>query len=149
MTPLLQVQSAPNYCARLEVLTADQRPRWGKMNAPQMVAHCSEVLEVACGTKALKAPWFIRILGRILLKELLKDKPLPKGSATATQYKITHAVEFQSEVQRLKELIQSFANTSDEVLSKRHHTVFGDLTAEQWRILMAKHLEHHFAQFRI
>lgn len=149
MSPMLTPESAPAYLSRLELLQAGQLPRWGRMNAPQMLAHCSEVLEVACGTKELKAPWWIRILGRILLKELLKDKRLPKGSATAQQYKIAHTPDFQVEMERLKALIVSFAESDDQVLAARHHTVFGDLTADQWRILMAKHLEHHFAQFRL
>lgn len=149
MTSLLNQTTVSQYLERLQILTPEHRPRWGKMNASQMLAHCSEVLEVACGTKALKAPWLIRILGRILLKELLKDKRLPKGSATAQQYKIGHTPDFQAEMERLKALIVNFAESDDQVLAARHHTVFGDLTAEQWRILMAKHLEHHFAQFRL
>lgn len=149
MNSLLNAATAVNYNSRLDKLISGQIPRWGKMNAPQMLAHCAEVLEVACGTKELKAPWLIRILGRILLKELLKDKPLPKGSATAQQYQIKHTPNFQEELARLKQLIVAFSEIPDETLADRHHRVFGKLTAQQWRILMAKHLDHHFAQFRI
>jgi len=34
---------------RLERLTPETGPRWGKMNSAQMCAHCSEVAEVLFG----------------------------------------------------------------------------------------------------
>jgi hypothetical protein len=149
MSPMLNPSTSSAYLNRLDTLTSAQLPRWGKMNASQMLAHCSEVLEVSCGKKELKAPWLIRLIGRILLKEIMKHDRMTKGSATARQYVIAGNPDFNVELERLKALIQEFAATSDEVLAARRHVIFGELTADQSRILMAKHLEHHFAQFRI
>ena len=35
--------------ARLAQLKADSPPQWGKMNAPQAVAHCAAAMERALG----------------------------------------------------------------------------------------------------
>lgn len=46
--------------ARIEALTPDTAPLWGKMSAAQMMAHCAEILEVAGGKEMRGTP---RLLG--------------------------------------------------------------------------------------
>jgi len=45
--------------SRINKLTADSKPLWGKMNASQMLAHCQKPLGVATGSHTLKPNFII------------------------------------------------------------------------------------------
>ena len=46
---------------RIDLLTPETVPRWGKMNAAQMCAHCAEVAAVAHGKPLRGTPWLIQL----------------------------------------------------------------------------------------
>ncbi len=68
---------------RIGRLRPDSERQWGKMNAPQALAHCSRGFELASGD--LRPPRVLigRILGPIIKpKVFVNDEPLRRNSPT-------------------------------------------------------------------
>ena len=53
---------------RIENLTPDTTPQWGKMDAAQMLAHCAEIIDVSNGKPLLNTP-FIAMLFKGYIKK--------------------------------------------------------------------------------
>ncbi len=107
---------------RIARLRPDSQRQWGKMNAPQAVAHCSRGLELALGD--LRPP-------RVLLGRIMGPIIKPKVCA------------------RLYGLIDRFVAAGPKSCTTHPHSFFGPLTPEEWAILMYKHLDHHLRQFGV
>ena len=63
---------------RIDKLTADTKPLWGKMKVAQMLAHSQTPLHVALGEKKIKGGLMAFLFGRIAKKQLEKMNPLKK-----------------------------------------------------------------------
>lgn len=136
---------------RLGTLTAQSERRWGKMTAPQMLAHCAVSMQWAVGEVVPeKAPLPVRLIGR-LVKPLVfrNDDPMKKNSPTAKSLVIADERDFGAERERLSGLINKFAAGGAARCTTNPHSFFGKLTPEQWASLMYKHLDHHFRQFGV
>src|SRR4051812_6498865 len=89
---------------RVNKLTADSKPLWGKMTAGQMLQHLTltmkaplDKLDVARGTKGKFSNPVLRWL-------ILRLMPMPKNVPTDPLYLVTNPVEFnQAKVDFLKE----------------------------------------------
>jgi hypothetical protein len=53
------------------------------------------------------------------------------------------------ERERLSGLIDKFAAGGEAACTKNPHGFFGKMRAEEWAILMYKHLDHHLRQFGV
>ena len=134
--------------ARIEQLTAETAPQWGKMNAAQMCAHCAEIAEVAGGEKALEGtPWLVRLFSGLIRKMVLSGKPYPRSSKTHPQYIMADAHEFAEEKARLLSVLASLkaAGSDDGV----EHPLFGSMSAAEKGWAGYKHLDHHLSQFGV
>ena len=63
---------------RINQLQADKQPLWGKMNAAQMLDHCSETMKVARGQKEIKRLFVSYLFGSMMKSAFYNDKPVPK-----------------------------------------------------------------------
>jgi len=70
---------------RLGNLTPQSERRWGKMTAPQMLAHCSLSMQWALGEVVPeKAPLPVRLVGRLVKPMVFRnEEPLRKNTPTA------------------------------------------------------------------
>lgn len=132
---------------RLQNLTAEITPIWGKMNAAQMVLHCQRPIDVADGKLILNRSLIGLLFGKMAKTSFLKDGPLKKNMPTAPQFKIQSTPEFETEKEVLQNLIKKFGTVGPQVLVNKKHPFFGAMTDEEWGILQYKHLDHHFNQF--
>lgn len=134
--------------ARIESLTSDTAPLWGKMSAAQMMAHCAEVLEVAGGREIQGTPWFIKLLKPLVRKMVLGTKSFPRNTRTHPQYLQVNEKDFTGEKARLIGSMKAFgeACSGKEMLS---HPFFGDMTVDEAGWAMYKHLDHHLGQFGV
>ena len=87
--------------SRIARLKPDSRPEWGGMSAAQMCAHCSEVAEVANGKALVGTPWYIRLMGGLIKKLVLSDRPYPRETRTHPQYLIRETTDFEAQKARL------------------------------------------------
>lgn len=133
---------------RIGRLNPDAAPRWGKMTAAQMMAHCSEVLEVAAGKAIQGTPWFIRIIKPVIRKMVVGPKPYPRGTRTHPQYLQVAEKDFGVERVRLLTAVDTFTEScaGRDGIS---HPFFGEMTVDEAGRAMYKHLDHHLEQFGV
>ncbi|MFL6354600.1 MAG: DUF1569 domain-containing protein [Bryobacteraceae bacterium] len=137
--------------SRLSNLEPQAERRWGKMTAAQMLAHCSVSIQWALGEVVPeRGPLPVRLLGRLVKPMVFRNEnPLRKNSPTAKSLIVADVRDLSKERSRLSGLIDRFAAGGTAACTKNPHPFFGALTAEQWAILMYKHLDHHLRQFGV
>ncbi len=136
--------------ARLHKITAETMPQWGKMNAAQMMAHCTEILEVSNGTKELKnTPFLARLFKGYIRKMVVNEKPYRKSTQTHPQYRQTSQKQFESEQNRLVQALNVFLDHFKTNATPTKHPLFGPMTKEEKGWSMYKHLDHHLSQFGV
>jgi hypothetical protein len=132
---------------RVNALRRDSERVWGKMNAAQMLAHCSVSMEGAVGEKRPPRIFIGRLLGPIAKPDFLNEKPMKHNSPTDKSFVIKEDRDFVVERERLLGLIDRFAAGGPGGCTKHPHSFFGALTPEEWARGMYKHLDHHLQQF--
>ncbi len=133
---------------RLSRLRPDQPRQWGKMNLAQMLAHCSAGIEMAAGEIRPPRALIGRIIGPAVKRVALREEePMRRNSPTAKELLIDGNRDFESERERLSQLIDRFAAAGPAGCTTHPHVFFGPLNPEEWAVLMYKHLDHHLRQF--
>jgi len=146
----LNLQETYKECiSRIEELTAETQPLWGRMDAAQMLSHCTEVQMVANGKDLIGTPFIIKLFGGLVKKMVLSEKPYPKNSRTHTQYIQTTDRDFETEKNRLFEVVEQFANMDKEEAEAVVHPLFGKMSIEEKGWSSYKHLDHHLTQFGV
>lgn len=132
--------------SRIHSVNANNPAQWGKMNAYQMVKHCSLCDEMFQGSLKIKRVFIGRLIGPMVLKKVLKDdKPFGKNSPTSERLCIPEPSGDISQrknewISRIREY--EHFNNPDFV-----HPFFGRMTPEQVGRLAYKHADHHLRQF--
>lgn len=132
--------------ARIEALTSETRPGWGRMTSAQMLAHCAGVLEVSNGESLENTPLAARLLKGLIRKMVVGGKPYPRNSRTHPQYLQTSPADFDREKQRLLAALDRFRKDEGKPIP---HPLFGIMSREEKGWAMYKHLDHHLTQFGV
>ena len=133
---------------RLERLRPESPRLWGKMTAPQAVAHCSAGFEWALGDTRPPRMFVGRIIGSFVKRMALRnDDPFRRNSPTAPGLVVADQRELATERTRLRGLIERFSSAGPAGCTTNPHSFFGRLTPEEWAVLMYKHVDHHLRQF--
>ncbi|MFT3794612.1 DUF1569 domain-containing protein [Flavobacterium sp.] len=135
--------------SRLQNLTSETTPLWGKMNASQMLLHCQKPLDVADGKLILPRSLVGFLFGKMAKKSFLKSEEFQKNLPTAPEFKIQTSPEFEKEKEVLVELVKKFAAMGPKVIVNKKHPFFGTMTDDEWGVLQFKHLDHHLRQFGV
>ncbi|SCY19284.1 DUF1569 domain-containing protein [Flavobacterium caeni] len=146
-TDIFDLQANQSLQDRLQQLTAQTTPLWGKMDAAQMVLHCQKPLDVADGKLMLNRSLIGFLFGRMAKESFLKKDEFKKNLPTAPQFKITHHPDFEKEKQVLADSIKKFGTVGPKVIINKKHPFFGTMNDQEWGILQYKHLDHHLKQF--
>src|SRR6266542_1074437 len=136
MQSLFDPGGRQSVLGRLEQLQSGAPRQWGKMNAAQMLAHCSIAMEMATGEKPRKQKLIGKLLG-----------PFVRNSPTDPAFIVTEEKDFEAEKQRLARLVNNFCESGPEKASACMHSFLGRLEGEEWGVMMYKHLDHHLRQF--
>ena len=135
---------------RMARLQPDSQRQWGKMNAPQMLAHCATAMEWAVGDTRPQRMFIGRIIGGMIKSKVVgDDQPIRKNSPTVPVLVIKDDRDLAKERDRLRALLDRFASAGPAGCTKHPHSFFGRMTAEEWAILSYKHLDHHLRQFGV
>jgi Protein of unknown function (DUF1569) len=132
--------------ARFDALKPDARPAWGRMTAPQMVAHLTDAVRMAVGELPI-TPKHAPLARTAAFKWLfLNVLPFPKNAPTARELVSRVPEEWSTELTQFKVLMERAygANTGVRWAA---HPLFGTLTSAQWGQLAHKHIDHHLRQF--
>jgi hypothetical protein len=132
---------------RFEKLKANITNDWGKMNAAQMLAHCTATLQMPVGDIVVKKTP-LSLIGWMFRGVFRNEKPFGKNSPTAPEFVTTDSRDFEVEKQRFVDAFQKLTKGPDAVKCFQH-PFFGKMTCEDWGRLMYKHMDHHFRQFGV
>ena len=132
---------------RIEKLSADTQPQWGKMSSGQMMNHCQGPLNIILGKNdyGLKPNWLLKLFFK---KSFYSDKLWGKNLPTVPALKIKEPKDFEKEKAALQELLNDFGSQRDKE-DWGPHPAFGYFTKEQWGKMQYKHLDHHLRQFGV
>ena len=151
MKSLFEAEAHEEILQRLESLTVESTPSWGKMSVGQMCTHCQKPLEVAMGTLKLsgKKPGFMKRLVFKIYKPLMyNDKAWSQNLPTVRDFVIRDEKDISTEKAKLAELVTTFHGYKDTT-EWPAHPMFGKFTHEQWGQLEYKHLDYHLTQFGV
>ena len=134
---------------RIRRLQPDSQPLWGKMTVGQMLAHCQVPLRVASGELKLKRSLIGVLFGGLAKKKLLAGRPFDRNLPTAPEFRVRDARSFETEKEKLVEIIEQFHARGADGITKEPHPFFGALSVSEWQTLQWKHLDHHLRQFGV
>jgi len=150
MKNLFEAGTAKEVRERIARLGPNSTRQWGKMTAPQAMAHCSVGMEWAVGDKVEPRMFLGRILGPIAKSQVLKDeKPMGRNAPTTKSLVVKDERDLGKECARLSTLVERFCAGGPQGCTKHPHTFFGQMTPEEWAQLMYKHVDHHLRQFGV
>ncbi len=131
---------------RMEKLTSESQPLWGKMNVAQMLAHCVAAMQLPLGELPIKKSW-LSVFGPLAKWVITNELAFLKNLPTAKEFKVTDSKEF---LEQRKRYLEVFEKLSDKKNVKNFtHPIFGSMTMKDWDLLMYKHLDHHLKQFGV
>lgn len=149
MNFLFDERESSDIISRINKLTPDSRPHWGKMNVAQMLAHCQVPLLVALGRHTMKRSLVGFLFGKLAKKTVVGDKPFKRNLPTAPSFIVRDEKSFEAEKAKLVTLVQEFTKGGVSGLTKDPHPFFGVMTPEEWNKSQWKHLDHHLQQFGV
>ena len=144
MRTLLKSEDHQAVLMRLSSLSGLESRLWGTMNVSQMLLHCRKQIEMALGRIPTKPmyPRPIQWLSKITFGYYI---PWPKNLLTAPEMVVKTDEVFEIEHEKLLTVISDFKET-EELFP---HPIFGNLTKEDWGLIIYKHLCHHLTQFGV
>lgn len=131
-------------------LKGDEKGRWGKMNAQQMIEHVSAFFKVS--TQKIHFPLVTAVEHLPKYKEfLLSEKEFrenTKAPVLPEEPLPLHYSNLQEAKDQLKKSVDDFFEFFKDDPSKTTlHPVFGQLNFNEWVQLHHKHITHHLKQF--
>ena len=131
--------------ARLRKLQPDTPRRWGRMSAPQMVAHLIDQMshclgDYPCAPDRSYRHWpLIRWAAIYWL-------PWPRGAKGPPDAFVTRPTSWESDVSTLLGLVERFGSRDPES-EWPEHAQFGPMSGKDWGYMCYKHFNHHLRQF--
>lgn len=138
----------------VQTLSINTKPKWGLMNAQQMVEHVTAFFNIS--TEKIKFPLVTPEEHLPKLKAFLhSDKPFqentkaPESVIPATPLPLQYA-DMPTAINKLQQAIDDFFIFFKDDKSKTTlQPVFGYLNFEDWILLHYKHCMHHARQFNL
>jgi hypothetical protein len=148
MKNLFDPARATELRERIQRLRPDSPRDWGKMTAPQAMAHCAVALEWAVGDTVAPRMMIGRVIGGVVKRLAVRDdEPMKRNAPTAPDLRIVDQRDLAIDQARLTRLIDRFSTGGPAGCTTHPHAFFGRMTPDEWAVLMYKHVDHHLRQF--
>jgi Protein of unknown function (DUF1569) len=132
---------------RLLVVKADDRARWGKMTAPQMVRHLGCACEVALGERVVGP---VKGLPQGVMKFLALRSGVRWAKNIQTTPELVKAIEESPEID-FDVAVREAVEKMEAMVSGRRlvvaHPFFGQMSKADWMRWGYLHADHHLRQF--
>lgn len=143
-------QTTTEFTWRINSLTGNEIPLWGKMNVGQMLSHCCVPYQQILGENADRPPFIMRVLMRwFFRKSMTNAKPYQKNLPTGPTLVRTGSHNINEERIRLISYIERVRQLGPEKLADIPSLSLGKLSSEEWSNMLYKHLDHHLRQFGV
>ena len=140
-------RKADEFLFRIDQLTVDHKPSFGKMNVHQMVCHCTDFFRMAKGTKKAKEYGVVNPDTIKSLAKAGKPTPTPKGFGQV-EGDGTKPTDFEKDRRVLKDCLLEFSKLPID-FDFAPHPYFGEMKYSAWTSLAAYHMNHHLEQFNV
>lgn len=145
MKTIFDKNTVTELVTRINSLQPNSKAQWGKMDAYQMLKHCTVSEEMFQGKKQYKRLFIGRLFGGVALKGILKNEdPIKQNQPTHPEMRISGTGNFKNEKAKWIELLQAYSTFSNHNFV---HPFFGKMTKEQIGNYVYKHTDHHLRQF--
>lgn len=147
---LFTTSVADQVVGRINHLSAQSQPLWGKMSVGQMLAHLCVMYDMVYTDKYPKPNFVFRFFLKVVAKNLVvSTRPYPRNSRTAPIFLITDSRDFESEKKNLTDLIHKTRELGTSYFEGKESPSFGVLSVDEWNNLFYKHIDHHLTQFGV
>lgn len=147
---IFEPETTADLLTRIDKLSPETRPLWGKMNVSQMLAHLCVSYDQIFGDQRGRPPLLMRKLLSLLIKKRLVDEsPYPKNGRTAPAFVISDERDFETEKAKLTAYLSRVEKMGAGAFSGRESFSMGKLSTLEWNNLLYKHLDHHLSQFGV
>jgi hypothetical protein len=147
---VFEQEIAQQIISRLDQLTSQTAPKWGKMNVAQMLAHCNVTYEYIYENKYQKPNFLMRWILKSFVKPIVVNEvPYKQNGPTGKDFLVSDAKNFETEKMRLVAFIQKTQTLGSSHFEGLESHSFGKLNATEWNNMMYKHLDHHLRQFGV
>jgi len=148
MKNIFKKEVSDEIITRINSLTKDSQPVWGKMSVAQMLAHCNVTYELVYDNKHEKPNPIVKFILKTFIKKVVtNDKPYKKSSQTAPYFVISDAKDFEKEKSRLIAYIEKTQELGEAQFDGKESHSFGVMNKQEWNAMFWKHLDHHLKQF--
>ncbi len=135
---------------RINNLSPETRPLWGKMTVDQMLAHVNVPYVMVYENTIPRPNWFMRQVLRLIVKnKVVGPAPYARNTPTAPVFKMTGTKDFASEKVKLIAYLRRVQRDGATVFGGKESASFGPLTVAEWNVMFYKHLDHHLTQFGV
>ncbi|MBK0402961.1 DUF1569 domain-containing protein [Adhaeribacter sp. BT258] len=136
--------------SRINKLSPQTQPLWGKMSVAQMLAHCNVTYEMVYEEKHPKPNALVKFMLKLFVKNtVVNEKPFKQNGQTAPAFLIKDEKNFEAEKDRLVNYIQKTQQLGKTHFEGKESHSFGVLNSQEWNNMFYKHLEHHLTQFGV
>lgn len=154
METLFDPAAPSHFIARIESLTMESRPEWGKMNVEEMLLHTQRAVAIALASEPMARSMVGRLFGWLGKRMFITSgKPFSKNGPTDPRmvFKVESVTAAKVEAAKAKliESVEEMNRRGPGGMPSGPHPFFGTLTPEEWDLLSAKHIDHHLRQFGV
>ena len=141
--------TANHIVERVNRLKPINKPRWGKMNATEMLYHSNlcneEIFQPILPTKKTTVKQYLLRLIALYIAPNFK-KGIKGDTKKETVGKID-VKDFEQQKRKFIELINRFPEHKGELTLP--HIAFGNISTKEWGVAAYKHIDHHLRQFGV
>jgi len=150
MKNIFDTKDTMETIGRVNHLSTDSQPIWGKMNVAEMLAHCNVAYEMVYTDKHPKPKGFKKFMIKLFAKKLVVGpQPYKRNIRTAPEFLITDERDFETEKKRLIDYLEKTQQLGAAHFDGKDSHAFGALSEKEWNTLFYKHLDHHLGQFGV
>ncbi|TXF87124.1 DUF1569 domain-containing protein [Neolewinella aurantiaca] len=147
---LYDQQTLDEMLARIDQLTPESQPLWGKMSVAQMLAHNNVAFDITYGSTPVSYNFLMRwMLKRFVKPIVVGDKPYEKNGRTAPVFIVADERDFAKEKAELIANFNRFHNDGAAAFEGKESASFGKMTSQEWSNQFWKHMDHHLRQFGV
>jgi hypothetical protein len=132
---------------RINQISSESKPLWGKMSVDQMCEHCLLNSNVAFGKQELKINFLMKLVGK-MMKNKVFNSEFKKNSPTAPEFIVKKSFDLDNSKSELIKNIQLLQD-GQKTITVMNHPFWGKMSHEDWDKLMYNHMDHHLKQFGV
>ena len=136
---------------RINNLTPETKPQWGKMSVSQMLAHCCVTYQYVYESEKFKRPNLLMqwVLKTFVKKAVVNEVGYKHNTQTGPDFIIRDEKNFEEEKNRLIGFLIRAQKDGEKYFDGKASFSFGKLNITEWNNMFYKHLDHHFRQFGV